>query len=131
MQMGLIARRDLEDSGLDLDKTLFVEKASHCLCGRGPRQQERLSISVPGRRPPWRRLVGPGHQQALRAIGDGAISGASNRLKKSSKTIDIIVFSLFKNNTSRHSGGLDFRGPSFMSKDKGNVHRLRPRGHEA
>ena len=64
VQMGLIARRDLEDAGLDLDKSLLVEKAPHRLGDRGPRQQERLSIGVPRRRPPWRRLVRPGHQQA-------------------------------------------------------------------
>jgi hypothetical protein len=48
MQMGLIARRDLEDAGLDLDKSLFVEKAPRRFGDRCPRQQERLAIGVPG-----------------------------------------------------------------------------------
>jgi hypothetical protein len=52
MQMGLIARRYLEDAGLDLDKSLFVEEASRRLGDRGPSLQERLSIGVPGHRPP-------------------------------------------------------------------------------
>jgi hypothetical protein len=88
--MGLVARRDLEDAGLDLDKTLFVEKAPHRPGDRGSRQQERLSIGVPCRRPPWRRLIAPGHQQPGRAVGNGA---AVNSFKGSADDIDIIRLS--------------------------------------
>src|SRR6478735_2615971 len=99
--MGLIAGRDLKDAGLDLDKTLFVEKAARRLGDRSPRQQERLSIGMPGRRPPWRRLVRPGHQPPPCAIGDEAIADTPiKRLRKSSYIIDIIRFNLSKNPNS-------------------------------
>jgi hypothetical protein len=91
--MRFIARGDLENAGLDLDKTLFVKKAPHRLRDCGPRQQERLSVGVPGRQPPWRRLGAAGHQQTPSAMGDGVACGAPNRLKKSADTIDIIWLS--------------------------------------
>ncbi len=54
MQMGLIAWRNLKYPGLDLDKTLFVEPRPDRPRDRAPRHQERLSVGVPQRRPPWR-----------------------------------------------------------------------------
>src|SRR4029078_11777246 len=124
--MGLIARRDLKDAGLDLDKTVFVEKAPRRLGDRSPRQQERLSIGMPGRRPPWRRPVRPAQQPPPRALREEAIANTPiKRLRKSSYIIDIIRFNLSRNPNSERPRAPRLGSVLFMSKDTSNVHRLR------
>jgi hypothetical protein len=94
MQMYLVARRYLEDGGLHLSKALFVEPSPHRPRDRAPRHQKRLSIGVPRGRPPWRRLVLPGHQQwSLRS--HGALSAVPKQpFKESENAIEIVRLSL-------------------------------------
>ena len=58
MQMGLVARRNLQDPGLNLDKTLLVEPRPDSPGDGAARGQERPDIGVPRGRPPWRRYEG-------------------------------------------------------------------------
>ena len=55
VQMGLIARRHLQDSGLDLDKTLLIEPCPHSAGDGATRRQKRPDVGVARRRPPWRK----------------------------------------------------------------------------
>ena len=97
MQMGLVARRDLQDAGLDLGKALLVEPGPDRPGDRAPRHQKRLAIGVPRRRPPWRRLVGPGHQPQSPARRRGAAPTESiNAFRESANNIDIIRLSLHR-----------------------------------
>jgi hypothetical protein len=94
MQMRLVARRDLQDAGLDLAKTLLVEPGPHRAGDRASRHQERLPVGVPRGRPPWRRLVGPNHQQRSR-LSHGALSAQlESAFKESTNTIEIIRLSV-------------------------------------
>src|SRR5438105_4306288 len=95
MQMRLVARRDLQDGGLDLGKTLLVEPGPHRPGDRTSRHQEGLSIGVPRRRPPWRGLVDVCHQQWFRTGRHGsAPTEPINAFRESTNTIDIIRLSL-------------------------------------
>src|SRR5205085_9791657 len=62
MQMSFVAGRDLQDAGLDLKESLLVEKSADGAHDFPARQQKRLAIDMPRRRPPGRWLVVPGHQ---------------------------------------------------------------------
>ncbi len=55
MQMGLIARRDLQNGCLDLDKPLLVKPGADRLADSVSRQQKRPAVGVPGGRPPGRK----------------------------------------------------------------------------
>ena len=109
MQMGLVARRDLQDAGLDLGKALLVEPGPHRPRDRAPRHQERLSVGMPRGRPPGRRLVGPVHQQrSLRS--HGALSAEPKQaFKESTRTIEIVRLSLMTRMRSRRQGSASIR----------------------
>jgi hypothetical protein len=94
MQMRLVARRDLQDGGLNLGKPLLVEPRPHRSRDRGPRYQERLSIGVPRGRPPGRRLVHPGHQQRSWLSHGARSAEAKQSLKEAENTIEIVRLSL-------------------------------------
>jgi len=80
--------------GLDLAKTLLVEPGPHRPGDRTSRHQERLSIGVPRRRPPWRGLVGPDHQ-ARSLLSHGVFSAEPEKaFKKSANAIEIVRLSL-------------------------------------
>src|SRR5712671_1997850 len=64
MQVGLIARRNLQDCGFDLGKTLLVEPRPDSLGDSAPRHQEWLGVGVPCFGPPRRNLIVSGHQPA-------------------------------------------------------------------
>ena len=49
VEMGLVAGRDLENRGLDLDKTLLLEPGPNRLGHRAPRHQKRPDIGMPRR----------------------------------------------------------------------------------
>jgi hypothetical protein len=94
MQMRLVARRDLEDGGLHLGKSLLVEPGPHRPRDRAPRQQERLSIGVPPGRPPGRWLVGSNHQQQS-LLSRGALSADPElALKEPINAIEVVRLSL-------------------------------------
>src|SRR6266851_5013857 len=63
MQVSLIPRRDLQNPGFDLGKTLFVEPCPDRLGDGASRRQEWPDVGVPCRRPPWRKLIVVGHQR--------------------------------------------------------------------
>lgn len=77
MQMGLIARRDLEDGGFDLDEALLGEKAPYCSGNGAPCLEEGPSVEVPLGRPKRRDRLVPSHQPATLA--------ASKRLASNGK----------------------------------------------
>src|SRR3984893_6111758 len=62
MQMGLVARRDLQNRCFDLGKALFVEPGPDGPGNGAPGGQKRLDIGVPGRRPPRRHVLARNHQ---------------------------------------------------------------------
>src|SRR5258708_13475063 len=58
MQVGLIARGNLQNPGFGLGKTLLVEPCPQRPGNGAARRQKRPDIGVPRRCPPWRRSVG-------------------------------------------------------------------------
>ena len=61
VQMSLIARRNLQNPGLDFDKTLFGEPGPDRPGHRAPGVQKRPDIGMPLGRPPGRKGVVRGH----------------------------------------------------------------------
>ena len=56
--MGLVARRNLQNSGFDLDKALLVEPCPDRLRDGAARRQEWPDVGVPRGGPPGRKLIG-------------------------------------------------------------------------
>src|SRR5262249_47277217 len=82
VQMGLIARRDLQDSGFDLDKALCREPGPDVGRNRAPRQQERTSVEMPAGRPERGNGLVPNHQTAAPEISKTlAFSGKISMLR--------------------------------------------------
>jgi hypothetical protein len=94
MQMRLVARRDLEDGGLDLGKSLLVEPGPHRPRDRAPRQQERLAIGVPRGRPPGRWLVDSNHQQQSLLSGGTLSAEPEQAFKELTNAIEVVRLSL-------------------------------------
>jgi hypothetical protein len=61
--MDLIARRNLQNGGLDLGKPLLVEPGANRLGDGVPRQQKRPGVGVPRGRPPLRNRMAFGRQR--------------------------------------------------------------------
>ena len=75
VQMGLIARRNLQNGGFDLGKALLVEPGPGSPGDGGPCRQKGPDVGVPAGRPPWRKLVVFGHQRARKTLAStGKIS---------------------------------------------------------
>src|SRR5579872_4388170 len=61
MQVDLVARRYLQDSGFDLDKALFVEPGPDRPCDGISGHKKRPDVPVTARRPPRRSLIVGSH----------------------------------------------------------------------
>src|SRR5215468_7581944 len=115
MQVSFIAGRDLQNAGLDLKETLLIEPGADGARDFPARQQKRLSIDVPRRRPPGRWLIMPGHYLPILA-GSPA---RKQSVREFTNTIEIT--SLFCR-TAGQSITLAAHLPAFMSKDSRLVH---------
>src|SRR4029079_928444 len=125
VQTRLAARRDLEDPGLHLGKALLVKPGPDRLGDRTSRQEKRLSIGVPHRRPPWRRLVGPGHQPQSPARRRGAVPTESiNAFRESANDIDIIRLSLHSYGKPQKAARFRFRSAISCRKTPGLSMRM-------
>src|SRR5262249_20522226 len=67
MKMDLITGRDLQNTGLDLRKSLLVEPGTDGARDFPARHQKRFPIGMACRRPPGRRLIVSGHYRPVLA----------------------------------------------------------------
>src|SRR5882672_5373520 len=76
MQVGLITRRNLQDSGFDLGKTLLVEPCPDGFGDGASCSQEWPDVGVPRFGPPRRNLIVSGHQRLLHGSRKTMASGS-------------------------------------------------------
>jgi elongation factor P len=73
VEMGLVARRPLQDRGFDLDEVACLEVAAQCREDAPPRPQEWLPVGMDIRHPPGRGLRHrESYRVALRGAGEAA-----------------------------------------------------------
>src|SRR4051812_23898581 len=85
MQVRLVARRNLQNSSLDLGKTQLLEPGPNHLGNGATRRQKRPAVSMSRPGPPRRRLVDFAHRRPT--------TEPLPSFRKSMYSIDIILFS--------------------------------------